>query len=455
MGAFYRNVLYPAYHWAKNDGVNRARAETERNQWLPAAEVLALQQEKLNRLISFAREHVPYYRTLLNEAGMGAHDVLTPEDMYRVPPLTKDRIREHGKELVSENLKGNSLISNSTSGSTGEATRFYTDMRSIAYRKAAGIRSNSWTGWQLGDRFASLWGAQLDSKRAKSIRSKLNRLVSSRCFLSSFDLSEARMAEYVETLRRFKPVLFLGYPGPLEQFANHCREHGHRFPSLKAIVCSAETLWQHQRETIEEAFGVKVFDRYGSREVGQMACECETHDGLHVSADRLLIEIINDDGSRCAPGETGKLLVTDLDNYGMPLIRYDIGDRGVAAENSGCSCGRGLPKIAKIEGRTMDVVVTRDGRRLGGTFWTLLLRSRPGIRQFQVVQDAIDGIRIDYIPDESHDRSAFDYFKEKIREYCGPDFDVVFVKKEKIDLAISGKRRIVMSNLAQHIEATE
>lgn len=449
MGAIFRSVLYPAYHGLKRDGFNCARRELERNQRLPTEEVLDLQQERLSRLLLFARDNVPYYRARLHEFEFQKGTAVSSRVFCRIPLLTKDAIRREGDALVSDDLTGNSLVPNSTSGSTGEAIRFYTDSRSVSRREAAVIRSDGWAGgWRLGDRYVRLWGSPIDLKQAARMRARLRGLIAGARVFSSYELSASKMDEYIDTIRRFQPVLFIAYPGPLEQFAIHCSTRGAAFPSLRGIVSSAETLWPQQREVIEEAFGTKVFDRYGSREVGQIASECEMHDGLHISADRLLLEIIDDEGQPCPPGAAGRIVVTDLDNYGMPLIRYEIGDHGVLADRKSCSCGRGLPLLQKVVGRTMDIVRTPDGRKLGGTFWTLLLKARPGLKQIQVVQEQLDGVIINFVRDDGFDVAVLDYFVEKIREYCGSDFEVKFVERESIALTKSGKQRLVVSALS-------
>jgi phenylacetate-CoA ligase len=447
MGLLLRNVLFPVWHWARRDGANRALRELERNQWLSTEELLALQQRKLASLLRFARKHVPYYRKLFRDAGIHADGQVSNEHFLRLPPLTKRIIRLERESLISEDLSGNGLVGSSTSGSTGEALRFYIDLRSIPYRKASLWRGDLWTGWRIGDRSLRLWGSPIDEKKAAQLRGKLHGWVTGERLLSSFDLSAARLDRYIEFMLAFKPVLLIGYPGPLEQLALHCREREARFPSLKAIVSSAETLWPHQREIIEESFAVRVFNRYGSREVGHIAGECETHEGLHVSVDRLLVEVVDDEGRPCPPGEVGEILITDLDNFGMPLIRYEIGDRGAFAEQRPCRCGRGLPRLDAVEGRTLDIVRTTDGRRIGGTFWTLLLRKRPGLRQFQVIQNALDGVVINFVRDADFDHSLLDYFTQRIQEYCGRNFNVQFVEKSTIDPTVSGKQRLIVSNL--------
>lgn len=452
MSALFRHVVYPAYHWAKRDGVNRARRELEKNQWLPSEQLLALQKKKLARLLSFAQRNVPYYKSLFSGLGLRMSETIGQGEFQQIPTLTKDIIRREQDSLVSEDLSGNRLFPNSTSGSTGDPIRFFTDFRSITCRKAADIRSDSWTGWRLGDRYASLWGAPMDEVLATRLRGKIHAVVTNRRFLSSFDLSASRMDEYIEILRNFRPVFFLAYPGPLEQFAIHCKKRNVFFPSIKGIVSSAETLWPHQREIVEEVFGIKVFNRYGSREIGLIGNECEAHDGLHIITDRVVVEVVNEDGHPCAPGEIGRILVTDLDNYGMPMIRYDIGDRAVPSENRLCDCGRGFPLIDRIEGRTLEVVRTPDGRRIGGTFWTLLLRSRPGLKQFQVVQPALDSVQVRFVRGDDFSEATIDAFVTKIQETCGGEVSVDFIEVDSIDLTESGKQRLIISRVSNRSE---
>lgn len=446
MSALYRHVFFPAWHFLKRDGVNKAATALDTNQWQPATYLRQLQRDKLLRLLCYARDNVPYFGSNV----LAAIESLSTDsdiDLTSIPIMTKSIIRNHQRELVSVVAKAGQLIENSTSGSTGESLRFFTDRRALPYRKAAGLRSNQWTGWRLGERSVRLWGAQIDQARAAGLRGKLHGLVSNDRFFNSFELTGERMAEYANEIRKFRPVLLTAYASSLEVFAQYCSEEGIRFPTLKGIISSAETLWPHQRELAEATFGVRVFDRYGSREFGQIASQCEVGKQLHLSIDRVFVEIVRDDGSPCAPGEAGRLLITDLDNYGMPLIRYDIVDRGSMSTVDNCPCGRGLPLMERIDGRTLDVVETEDGRKIGGTFWSLLLKSRPGIRQFQLVQRDRSGAEIRYVKDSVLPDSSLDFFKERISQTCGPQFDVTFREVDSIAPTKSGKVRMIVSML--------
>lgn len=445
----YGKIIYPLYHCLKRDGVNRALRTALFNEKLSAGMLKSLQLRKLRSLLEFATIHVPYYEKCRLATGMTGDTLATPEGFRSWPILTKAILREQTDALVSTKLNGNRLIPSSTSGSTGEATYFFLDTRSDAFRKAIVIRNAEWAGIRNGDKLVRLWGARRDFATAhhpilQSLRSKV---MGSRVF-DSTDLSDERLAQYVLEIKRIEPELMVSYPGPLEILASYCRDRNIEFASLKAIITSAETLWPHQRALAESVFGVKIYNRYGSREFGDIAHECHVGNGLHVNSDRVYIEVLDPSGVPCPPGETGELFITDLDNYGMPMIRYRIGDLGAWSTDADCTCGRPFPLLARVEGRSLDVVKTADGKRVGGTFWTILLKSRPGLRQIQVVQDSIAGVRIHYIPEANPpSQASLDYFKHEINKTCGRDFKVEFVELSHMELGPTGKHRLIVSNI--------
>lgn len=441
-----RNVIFPLYHRLTGSGVMDRLRELKHNQWLSQDELLTLQKKKLCRLLCHAYENVPFYQERLKASGLSRADLDDPTVVSSLPLLTKKEINEHRQAMLSQNKAGGRLLANSTSGSTGEALRFFTDMHSTAHRRAVVLRNQEWLKVKLGEPRASLWGATMDIKRLANIRGRVHRWLNNYIILSSYNLASNTLREYISELNRFSPVLLTSYPGPVTELAKFMLSHGLNVPSVKAIISSAETLHSWQKEIVEQAFSCPVYNRYGSREFGDMAHECECREGMHIHVDRCLIEILDDMGKPCSPGVSGEIVVTDLDNYGMPLIRYRIGDRGKLSVGT-CSCGRGLPLFAEIEGRTLDVIRASNGNVLGGTFWTLLFRSRRGILSFQVIQEEISGIIVKYVPDESGDNGSLEYFSDKIKEKCGDDFRVDFQRVERIEQTVSGKTRFVISRL--------
>jgi phenylacetate-CoA ligase len=220
---------------------------------------------------------------------------------------------------------------------------------------------------------------------------------------------------------------------------------------IKSIISSAEVLYEYQRELIESVFHCKVFNRYGCREFGNIAHECSEHSGMHINVEHVYVECIKEDGEPAALGERGELIITDLDNYGMPFIRYKIGDIGELSDRK-CNCGRVLPLLKEVGGRTFDIIVGTNGRCLGGTFWTLLFRTAfNGIQQFQVVQVSKNKINIKLVIDALFNMKDIDKLINKIQEYCGNDMQINIRIVDKIPLTESGKFRFVISKISPFV----
>jgi phenylacetate-CoA ligase len=272
--------------------------------------------------------------------------------------------------------------------------------------------------------------------------------------VSAYDLSQPQLRKCVETIQSYRPKLIMAYPSVLEELARVAADMKARLTGVRAIVVSAEMLYPYQRELFEHVFGAPVYNRYGCREVGAIAQECSHHQGLHINSDRVLIEVVRDDFSPCAPGEVGNVLVTDLDNYTMPLVRYLITDRAAFAAPGVCSCGRGLPRLEAIEGRTLDVVRLPNGSAVGGTFWTILLRRRPdrfhGMEQFQIVQRRLDEVLIRYVGPAPITAQAAQAIRQQVAKHCGANFGVQFERVDRIAVNVAGKRRLVVNELAQN-----
>lgn len=440
-----RKIIFPGYHMLKGTKVMARLNELERNQWKSKEELSILQESKLKMLLLHAYENVPFYRQRFDALGIGTAELYRPENFSQIPLLTKKDINENRDKMISTKLRGNKLIPNSTSGSTGEALYLYKDIRSLAYKRASTIRNGEWLGIRLGDNSATLWGAPMDMKKASALRGRLHGWVNNFLFLSSYELSDKKMAEYQTRLSKFKPKLLISYPGPLTVFAEYLLKEGKKVPSIRSIISSAETLFPWQRDIIESAFSCPVYNRYGCREFGDIAHECPKREGLHISSDRVVVEILDEELKTVPTGKMGEIVITDLDNYGFPLIRYRIGDIG-SFKKEPCSCGRGLPLLEQVEGRTLDVVRAPNGNRLGGTFWTLLFRSKPGIKSFQVIQETLDDITVKYVKDHSV-TIDLPVFEKRIKEKCGAGFTIHFEEVSDIPKTASGKTRFVVSKI--------
>lgn len=444
----YRKLLYPAYHRVIGSGASDAIRALEAHDHLSAEELQSTNRTKLRDLLHHAGTHVPYYRDVIDALGCSVDELVEPKNFAQLPMLTKDIIRRQDKRLTSENLDNNRLDANSTSGSTGSPLHFFTDTRSKTWRKATVVRNRRWLGIKRGDRIVNLWGSPIDQARVSAWRGRLHSYTTRIKFLSAYSLSDADMERYVQTLHAFAPKMLVGYPSVLAEFARFCARRQLSLPELRAIICSAEALFPEQREVIESVFATPVFNRYGCREVGDIAHERPGQEGLVVNSDRILVEIVDNQGQLCEPGTSGEMLMTDLDNYGMPLIRYRIGDVGRWLDPSRISADIPYPVLESVEGRSMDVVVSPSGQRVGGTFWTILFRKRPGIALFQVVQDRADHIAVRYVQDPDVEAVDTEYFRGKIHEKCGTALGVTFQQVDAIEADPTGKRRLVLSQVA-------
>lgn len=430
--------------------------EFERNQWLSTKEIEEIQWVKLQSLLEYAYRNVPYYKKIFKDIKLKPKDIKSKEEFKKIPILTKEDIDKNSSEMTSIEYDKKDLVKNSTGGSTGRNLNFFVDGRRSHLKEIVTIRGNRWAGLDICEKHAFLWGSPFDISLQNKLKNKIfNKIYGSDLFLSSYELSENNMLLYAKRLQRYKPEVIIGYPSPLYLFAKFIENKKIEGLNTKSIISSAEVLYEYQRELIESVFQCKVFNRYGCREFGNIAHECSEHSGMHINADHVYIECLKENGEPTAFGETGELIITDLDNYAMPFVRYRIGDTGVLSDRN-CNCGRGLPLLEEVGGRTFDIIVGVNGRYLGGTFWTLLLRTAiKGIQQFQVVQESEYNINIKIVVDKSFNSEDIDMLTRKIHEYCGDDMQITVDVVDKIPLTKSGKFRFVISKVSPFSDRLE
>jgi len=439
-------ILFPIYHFCIGDGLWKIIKAYKKSQWLSYEQLRLVQKEKLIKLLTHCKDNVPYYRTLIKEKSLWNENLSEYHNFKKIPYLTKEIINENRDNIVANNVKKRNLVANSTSGSTGENLYFFQDKKCMLARQAVVWRNQAWVNCLYADKQASLWGAPFDLKESQSIKGKLHALFTQEISLSSYELSERSMEQYEKILNKFKPKLLVSYPSPLNTLAEFLLANKKTVTSIKSIITSAETLYEWQRSTIEKAFNCPVFDRYGCREFGNIAHECDKHEGYHLSVERFFLEILDDKGKPAKDGESGEIIITDLDNYGFPFIRYKIGDIAVPSSRS-CSCGRGLPMLERIEGRTFDVIKAPNGNRIAGTFWTLALRTFPGIKNFQVEQISINKIILRIVTDHDYSKQTDEKILKLVQDKCGREMEIDIIYVDRIPLTKSGKRRFVLSRL--------
>jgi phenylacetate-CoA ligase len=265
---------------------------------------------------------------------------------------------------------------------------------------------------------------------------------------SSFEFSKSAMTRCADEIRRFRPLTVIGYTNSLCLLAQHILEQKLSVPSPNAVITAAEGVNSVQRELLQQAFGAPVFVSYGSREFMLIGMECEQHNGLHLSVDNLLIEVVRADGTPAADGEAGEIILTDLHNYAMPFIRYKIGDMGVATSRA-CPCGRGLPLLERVEGRVLDVIRTPDGRILPGEFFPHLMKEFSAIKQFQVIQKELRSLEIKLVLRETPATEQLERLRQEVQKALGNTIQTKYIIVTEIPQTASGKFRVTVSELPQ------
>ncbi len=264
-----------------------------------------------------------------------------------------------------------------------------------------------------------------------------------RRFFNVFDLSDANIDDYINDIAAYRPAALVGFVAPVVLVARHMLQAGRQMTGLRAVLTGAEALHGPERRDIEAAFGCPVFNTYGSREVMLMASECELHTGLHVNADHLLLETVNNKG-KVLIGESGDVALTDLHNFGMPMVRYLNGDRATYAA-AACVCGRGLPLLHSLDGRVLDMIHTPDGRHLPGEFFAHTMVEFPEVRKWQLVQTASDALEYRVIAPDGWPQERQDLLLARLRAKCGEALALDVCVVEAIADSASGKRRLTVA----------
>ena len=412
--------------------------ELKRTQWLRREKIEQLQVKKARRLLRHAYETVPMYHQIFKEGGFHPNDFTNINDLLKIPVITKEEMTKNfPKRTVSKKTLQKELVLDSTSGSTGEPFTFFLDKYKKDYREAFRVRNREWAGNKFGEKYFLLWGIPITGDIESHLFWKfLER--SSRLSLLKMDYDSMR--SYVKRIKKSKVNLLVGYASALLTLAEFVME-GNIEISIPSVISSAETLSPQARKTIETVFNCRVFDRYGTREFGDMAQECEEREGLHVYDEGFIIEIERN-GEHVSEGESGEILITDLDNFSMPFIRYRIGDIGTSMEN-GCSCGRGLSMMKKIEGRTLERAISPIGTVITGPYFTLIFDKHfSAFSKFQIVEESKGSIKVLLVKGPTFTDFALSEVMKEIEDYCaGMKVSYKFVKN--IPRERSGKYRIL------------
>ncbi len=413
------------------------------SQWLAPTDLAELQRTKLSALFHHATMNTSFYRDRLRRAGVDPAMDDPGAALSSIPPLTKQDIRESAEEMIWRNAP-HGVFSSHTGGSTGEPLAFFFDRRRQAYDQAARIRTHRWFGVEMGDRELYLWGSPTENLRTDRLKRWRDSCFNQR-LVNAFDMSAATMDRYLDEWDRFRPACLFGYPSSIALLADHARGRAIDLTALRAVFVTGEVCHPHQRETIAAYFGAPVANGYGSREAGFIAHECP-EGSMHITSENVIVEVLDEQGGVLPVGETGEIVVTHLDAYAMPMIRYRTGDVG-RLKHGRCACGRGLGLMDIVLGRTTDFLYLPDGTVKHALSIIYPLREMPGVRQFHVVQDERYAVTVEIVADDDCGSLSEENVTEHVRRAIGNEVDLRVRFVDFIASTASGKYRYVESRV--------
>ncbi len=440
----WRTIIHAFEGGLKRRKTFRYLAELERSQWLSSGELAAKQFGALQRLVTYAARHCPYYREAWSRAGLTPEALTTRDAFQRWPVIDRDVIRAHRTAMRSTE-PGMRVQSKATGGSTGTPLQFDLNPDSADRRVAASFRGYGWASAGPGTKQLYLWGGAVGTPPAwRRMKAEWYDRLYRRRTVNCFHVRPDRPEAFVDALVSYRPDVIVAYTNPLYEVARALEGAGTTPYAPRSIVVGAEKLHDFQREVIERVFRAPVFETYGSREFMLIGAECDRHHGLHMTVEQLMVEVLDDHGQPAAPGTEGDIAITDLFNYGMPFIRYINGDRAVAGFET-CPCGRGLPLLQKVVGRRLDVLSTPDGRLVAGEFFPHLLKEFGAIRRFQVVQHAPDDIRLQMVVSGTWLPEDEARLRREVEAVLGTRGRFSITVVDDIPLTGTGKHRVVVN----------
>ena len=438
-------ALFPLHERLKGHTSVHVLRDMERTQWLPTAEVAQLQVRYLREFLVRIGRYVPYYRALFNALKFDPASVTSVADLQQLPLTGKADIRANMEQLKADNA--GALEKFSTGGSSGEPLIFYRGKERVSHDVAAKWRATRWWDVDIGDPEIVVWGSPIElgsQDRIRLVRDKMLRTE----LLSAFEMSNANLLQFTQRIKKMRPRMLFGYPSSLALMAEYVTSNGYVVDNLgiKVVFVTSEKLYPHQREAIEAAFGAPVANGYGGRDAGFIAHQCP-QGALHITAEDIVVEIVSEDGEVLPSGEKGEIVITHLRTGDFPFVRYRTGDVGSLSGES-CACGRGLPILAEIEGRSTDFVTAADGTVLHGLALIYVLREIPEVEEFKIVQESLTRMTLQLVTSSGDTEQLERTVTEQFRRRLGDSLVVDFVYVRNIEREASGKFRYVVSKLA-------
>ncbi len=403
--------------------------ELSQKQWLSKDEIEKLQLEKLKRLLSFSIQNIPFYKQRF--VGFAPLRITSLDDIKNLPIINKEELKAAGPDAIAKNRRR--LISKTTSGTTGPPFNFVIDRDFFSLEIARNLRIFDLPGLEIGEPWVLF--TPLRDKKSSIFSFLTNRLVldanqitkerTPPCCPSSInnrlEPDEDMIRHFCKRIQKHKPEAIYSYPSALIALATFIRKWGITDINIKTIISSGETLTPKIRILIKETLNGEVFNLYGTTEFPTIAEECKEHNGLHIFADSYIVEFVNN----------GEIVITDLDNYTMPFIRFQTGDLGFP-KNSQCKCGRNFPHMEITRGRISDLIITPDGKFLRRIFFESLFKKNQEIKNFEITQNEHERIMISLMVDKPFPESRQEFLIRRCRDYAGNSIDIEIKTSHKL-----------------------
>ncbi len=436
-------LLFPLHERLKGHDSVAIRQRLEQSQWATPAALASDQAQRLRAFLMDIGAQVPYYRQVFAELHFDPAAVDSVQALRALPFLTKTVIRSHQEQLKA--LDHGPLARYNTGGSSGEPLIFFIGKQRSSHDVAAKWRATRWWGVDIGDPEMVIWGSPIELGAQDRVRRLRDAMLRS-SLLPAFEMSEAKLGQFVQAISQRRPRMLFGYPSALTHIAQYAKRHGVALNDLgiRVVFVTSERLYDEQRQAISEAFGCPVANGYGGRDAGFIAHECP-QGGMHLMSEDIIVELVDQAGEPVPDGQPGEVVVTHMGTRDFPFVRYRTGDVAVKDSRT-CACGRGLPMLKEIQGRTTDFVVAADGTVMHGLSLIYILRDLPGIQAFKVIQETREHCRVLLVVGDGFSPDSTDTivagFKRRLGDLVRVDVDrVAEIAPER-----SGKFRYIVSH---------
>ena len=419
-----------------------------KTEWLSRSELESYQDERLRAVVSHAYRTVPYYQRLFDGCRLKPEDIRGRADLPKIPLLTRDDIRSNFDDLRSTDVPRRQMRTGHTSGTTGTPLTVGYDRDTVWATYAAFDRHYRWAECHMGrdgDPIAVARGNVIVPLEQTSPPFWRHNRQHKQLLLSSFHMSRANLPVYFDALREYRPAVLDGYPSTLYVLARFLQSRGETFP-LRAAITSSETLYDFQRQLIEERFACRVFDYFALAERAVFSGECDHHQGHHIAMEYGLAEVVDTEGRPVSPGTPGRLVGTTLHNKAMPLIRYVTNDV-TALRDASCTCGRGLELMEDVTTKAEDILTLPDGRLISPSVLTHPFKPLHCIEGSQIVQTARDSVTVRIIPGHGYTQELTDHLVNELTTRLGSDVRIDVRMVDRLETSANGKFKWVISHV--------